>query len=122
MTAENNITGPPSPPEPRLSVVNSSVLIVDWFTPFSWENHSVTHYDIIMNNSNKNEIQSWTTNKTEFQYSRRSEDDCDLLMFDITASSDIGESVAGRVSGGFPIGNSMYWFVLASLSLHGKCI
>ena len=104
------VLGPPSKPEPQLTVVNISSLKVEWFTPYSWVNHSVIQYDMTLENSSAstNKVQTWTSNHTEFYITapvtEGQRNSCDLLVINVTASSDIGQSQVGSVSGGFPIG------------------
>ncbi len=97
-------TGPPSPPEPVITAVNSTLLHVSWPPPFTWTNHSITHYNITltnMANSNEDTTLHLHSNETSFPWSGAG--GCDLLVVNVTASSDIGEGQVGQVIGGFPI-------------------
>ena len=103
--------GPPSPPEPSLTVIDPATLKLDWDPPFTWENHSIIGYQIAMYNKSEplgEKLPKLSTNVTTFNYSWPHQDEllgtmCDTLMFFVTAISDIGESAMGNVSGGFPI-------------------
>ncbi len=97
-------TGPPSPPEPVITAVNSTLLHVSWPPPFTWPNHSITHYNITLTNtanSNEDTMLHLHSNETSFPWSGAG--GCDLLVVNVTASSDIGEGQVGQVIGGFPI-------------------
>ena len=103
--------GPPSPPEPSLTVIDPMTFKIDWDPPFTWENHSIIGYQIAMYNKSEPllaELPKFSTNVTTFNYSWPHQDEllgtrCDTLIFSVTAISDIGESVKGNVSDGFPI-------------------
>ena len=45
--------GPPSPPEPVITVVNSTLVHMSWPPPLTWTNHSITHYNITLTNTNE---------------------------------------------------------------------
>ncbi len=95
-------TGPPSPPEPVITAVNSTLLHVSWPPPFTWTNHSITHYNITLTNTNEGTSFRWRSNETSFPWSGVG--GCDVLVVNVTASSDIGEGDVGQVIiGGFPI-------------------
>ena len=95
------LTGPPSPPEPMITAVNSTLLHVSWPPPFTWTNHSITHYNITLTNTNEDTTLYWHSNETSFPLSGAG--GCDVLVVNVTASSDIGEGQVGQVTGGFPI-------------------
>jgi hypothetical protein len=104
----NNIVGPPLSPIPNLKVFSSSQLELEWDIPYSNEDYPIQHFDIhVLNTSSGHEfvdriIQNRYVYNTE---GGNPATQCDLLMFSVTAVSELGQSVPGIVSGGFPIGN-----------------
>ena len=102
-----NIIGTPLPPNPNLKVLSSSQFEVQWDVPYSNENYPIQHYNIrIVNTSSGQELfDSVIENRYVYNTEHsNAEMRCDLLIFSVTAVNELGQSVPGNVSGGFPIG------------------
>ena len=87
-------------------MLNSSQLEVQWDVPYSNENYPIQHYNIrILNTSSGQEIfDSVVENRYVYNIENgNAEMRCDLLIFSVTAVNELGQSVPGNVSGGFPI-------------------
>ena len=104
--------GPPLPPAPRLVILCPSKLRVEWNIPYSNENFAVENYTIqivnassgvliekVMEMSNTSHILVLDGGGQAFS--------CHLLMVNVSAVSEVGESMPGIVSGGFPIGKNL---------------
>ena len=97
-------SGPPTPPEPTLTAVND-ILKFSWAPAWSWSNHPVTLYTVTLTNTTDGTAYTNKTNETVWYFTREegTEPRCDVIMVNVTATSDIGEGEAGQVVGGFPI-------------------
>ena len=99
--------GSPLPPHPNLKVLSPSQLELQWDIPFSHESNPVEHYNIQFLNTSSG--RKFEYNITQNRYVYTTEDGnaamkCQWFMFSVTAVSALGQSMPGRVSGGFPIG------------------
>ena len=102
-----HIIGTPLPPNPNLKVLSSSQFEVQWDVPYSNEDYPIQHYNIqIINTSSGQELlDSVVENRYVYNAENgNTETQCDLLIFSVTAVNELGQSVPGNVSGGFPIG------------------
>ena len=95
-------------PNPKLKVLSSSQLELRWDIPYTHEPYPVERYDIqILNTSSGHKVLDSVT-QNRYVYLRAGEGTtqtkCDLLMFSVSAINELGQSVPGNVSGGFPIG------------------
>ena len=116
-------TGPPLAPHPNFTIVNSTTVIVHWDKPFTWQQFDIQNYTVKVRNSTTGEVTaetitfgdnrtntaySWPLNSTIIGYMMTNNGSiayiCHEVQFNVTASNAIGESSAGQVSGGFPIG------------------
>lgn len=101
--------GPPLPPAPVLVTLCPSQLEIQWEIPYSPENFTVESYNIKVVNETSREVavSVMKQNETSHRLVLDGVDQvmtCDLLTISVTAVSVVGESEAGVVIGGFPIG------------------
>ena len=99
------------PPSPNLKVLSSSQLELQWEIPYSHESYPVQRYDIQIFNASSGH--KFDNSVTQNKYVYNSVDgntatQCDLLIFTITAVSELGKSAPAEVSGGFPIGKHCF--------------
>ena len=57
-------TGPPSPPEPQLLVLNATAIQIFWLPPFSWAVYPIVNYTVQIHNRVTGEIINSTINAT----------------------------------------------------------
>ena len=57
-------TGPPSPPEPQLLVLNATTIQLSWLPPFSWEDYPIVNYTVQVHNRITGEVINSTVNVT----------------------------------------------------------
>ena len=111
-------TGPPSPPDPQLHILNATILQLSWLPPFTWEDYPIVNYTIQIHNRDTGEVMNRTidvTSTSMFVMSPVTFNDstphgevvqrCEELVFTVYATSNIGQSEPGEINGGFPIGN-----------------
>ena len=98
-------SGPPTPPKPVLTAVNNT-LNISWAPAWSWADYPVTHYTVTLTNTTDGTVYTNHTNETVWYFTREegAGPRCDVMVVKVTATSDIGEGVAGQTEGGFPIG------------------
>ena len=123
MTVISNVDmvfGPIQSPLPSRARDNScqqTLLHMNWPPPFTWTNHSITHYNITLTNTNEGASLRRHSNETSFLLSGA--EGCDVLVVNVTASSDIREGQVGQVIGGFPIREwSVYIPTIKAVSLN----
>ncbi len=87
-------TGPPSPPEPVITAVNSTLLHVSWPPPFTWTNHSITHYNITLTNTNEGTSFRWHSNEMSFPWSGVG--GCDVLVVNVTLVAISGRDMSDK--------------------------
>ena len=106
-------TGPPSPPDPQLHILNTTTLQLSWLPPFTWEDYPIVNYTIQIHNRATRDVMNRIMNATAmspvtFNYSTPHGEvvqRCEELVFTVYASSNIGQSEPGEINGGFPIGD-----------------
>ena len=108
-------TGPPSPPDPQLHMLNTTTLQLSWLPPFTWVDYTIVNYTIQIHNRATREVMNRIINvistamsPVTFNYSTPHGEvlqRCEELEFTVYATSNIGQSEPGDVNGGFPIGN-----------------
>lgn len=94
-----------------MTLVGQGTIRLDWSPPFTWEGHPIIGYHVTSVNTSEplgGTISTWSSNDTSFNHSWPHGDEllgsrCDVLVFSVTASSDIGESSKRNISSGFPI-------------------
>ena len=57
-------TGPPSPPEPQLLVLNATAIQISWLPPFSWAVYPIVNYTVQIHNRVTGETINSTINAT----------------------------------------------------------
>ena len=57
-------TGPPSPPEPQLLVLNATAIQIFWLPPFSWADYPIVNYTVQVHNRITGEVINSTINAT----------------------------------------------------------
>ena len=110
--------GPPSPPEPQLHVFSATAIELSWLPPFSWVDYPIVNYTVKVHSIATGEV----TNSTV--YAKSTEmlsstvtfihtsphggvvQDCEQLVFSVSAANNIGWSSQAVVTGGFPIGKT----------------
>ena len=106
-------TGPPSPPDPQLHMLDTATIELFWQPPFTWEDYSIVNYSIQVRNRTTGEAMmiltiNTTSTSITFNFSTLHGEVmqiCEELAFTVNAASNIGQSEPGVVYGGFPIGN-----------------
>ena len=63
-TISHTHTGPPSPPEPQLLVLNATAIQISWLPPFSWAVYPIVNYTVQVHNRVTGEIINSTINAT----------------------------------------------------------
>ena len=111
-------TGPPSPPEPQLHVLSATAIQISWLPPFSWEEYPIVNYTVQVRNRISGEITNLTVNVRSTETLSRTVtfiyttphggvvQDCEELVFSVSAANNIGWSSPAVVTGGFPIGKT----------------
>ena len=112
-------TGPPLPPDPHLYMFSATTIQLSWLPPFSWREYPIVNYTVQVHNRATGEMINSTVNaiSTEmlsttalvtFIYNTPHGgvvQNCEELVFSVSAASIIGWSSPAVVTGGFPIGN-----------------
>ena len=88
---------------PVLRGVNSSLLIIEWETPFTWPYTSIHHYIVSVNNTMEDWNQTITTNSLEIRASG-GQVQCTAYAFTVLGNNQLADGPPGTVIGGFPIG------------------
>ena len=99
--------GPPLPPEPVLTFNKSSKLIIQWNTPYSHPKYPVESYNIQIMNKSSGDVLENLLDFVETSYVHTFEDVmqfCQIITVNVTAISDVGQSIPASVTAGFPIG------------------
>ena len=112
-------TGPPPPPDPHLYMFSATAIQLSWLPPFSWEDHPIVNYSVQVHNKATGEMMNSTVNATSTEMHLTTApvtfiyntlyggvvQNCEELVFSVSAASNIGWSSPAVVTGGFPIGN-----------------
>ena len=109
MSCMQMLTGPPLSPHPQLHVRTITELVVSWNEPFTWDPFPIIDYNVTVYNTSEVEYESLVVTEIVTEYSKVLTLDhmattCSLLRFEITARNEIGTSMKGTISGGFPVG------------------
>ena len=110
-------TGPPPPPEPQLHVLSATAIQISWLPPFSWADYPIVNYTVQIHNRATGEVINSTVYATSEMLSRtvtfihttphgRVMQNCEELVFSISAANSIGWSKPAVVTGVFPIGKT----------------
>ena len=123
-------TGPLSPPDPQLHMLNATTLQLSWLPPFTWVDYPIVNYSIQVYNRVTEDVMNRTINVTSpwlvavspvtFNISIPHGEvvqRCEELVFAVIATNNIGQSEPGVVNGGFPIGNALQSFSLLGVWL-----
>ena len=111
--------GPPLPPDPRLYMFSATTIQLSWLPPFSWAEYPIVNYSVQVYNEATREVMNSTLNATStemfsmtapvtFVYRTPHKgvmQNCEQLVFSVSAASSVGLSSPAVVTGGFPIGN-----------------
>ena len=113
-------SGPPTPPEPTLTVVNDT-LKFSWAPAWSWDSHPVTHYTVTLTNNTDGSVYTNQSNETAWYFTREegAGPRCDVMVVNVTATNDIGDGEAGQLIGGFPIRK---WFIFITCQILCKIV
>ena len=116
-------SGPPTPPEPTLTVVNDT-LKFSWAPAWSWDSHPVTHYTVTLTNTTDGRVYTNQTNETAWYFTREegAGPRCDVMVVNVTSTNDIGEGEAGQLIGGFPIRKWFIFIICQILCIKGNII
>ena len=110
-------TGPPPPPEPQLHVLSATAIQISWLPPFTWADYPIVNYTVQIHNRATGEVINSTVYAISEMFSRtvtfihntphgRVVQNCEELVFSVSAASNIGWSKPAVVTGGFPIGKT----------------
>ena len=127
---------PPPLPKPQLLVLSATIIQLSWLPPFAWAEYPIVNYTVQVYNRATGEVMNSFINATSevlsttapmtFTYNTpRGEvmQNCEELVFIVSAASTIGWGSPAIVTGGFPIGTvCVYTLVLFSfpVSMHAK--
>ena len=117
--------GPPLPPDPHLYMFSATTIQLSWLPPFSWEDYPIVNYSVQVYNRATGEVINSTVNATSTEMHSTTApvtfiyniphggvvQNCEVLVFSVSAASNVGWSSPAVVTGGFPIGD-----------LHTHCI
>lgn len=123
------IAGPPLAPNVSFVIINATAVQVSWERPFSMKQFDIHNYTVRIRNSTNGKVseeviladndQTYSQPSPVISYIMNNNGDiphdCHELQFNVTASNAVGESNEGYVSGGFPIGESVYYTITCKL-------
>ena len=108
---------PPPSPKPHLLVLNATTIELSWLPPFSWEEYPIVNYRVQVHNRATGEVMNLFINATSemlsttapvtFTYNTPQGEvmqNCEELVFIVSAASTIGWGSPAVITGGFPIG------------------
>ena len=112
-------TGSPLPPDPHQYMLSATTIQLSWLPPFSWEDYPIVNYGVQVHNRANGEVMNSTVNATSTEMHLTTApvtfiyntphggvaQNCEELVFSVSAASNIGWSSPAVVTGGFPIGN-----------------
>ena len=100
-------TGPPSNPQPRTKVINSTELELSWDEPFAQPGFGTSNYTIrVLNFSSGAVVGVYSVHANRFSFAGAGSVGCSLLRFYVSAVNQIGASGEGYIQSGYPVGNS----------------
>ena len=104
--------GPPPPPNPVLVIQDT--LIIRWDPVFSWPEYPVTGYRVMLLRSNGQKLLDQRLNSTSISISLQQAslfgvflEECEELVFSVSATNDLGEGEQGSITGGLPKANGL---------------
>ena len=91
---------------PVLTMINTSLMVLEWEAPFTWPHTSIHHYTISANTSQVdwNRI-DYVGNSLQIKASETLAE-CTVYAFTVIANNELADGVPGTVTGGFPVGMS----------------
>ena len=108
--------GPPLPPEPHLYMFSATTIQLSWLPPFSWAEYPIVNCSVQVYNRATGEVTNSFINATSEMFStaapvtfihntphRGVVQNCEELVFIVSAASIIGWGSPAIVTGGFPI-------------------
>ena len=103
--AENILPlGGPDAPVPVLTIVNTSLLMLQWEEPFTY--YGIQHYTISANNSQEDWNRAGYADTTLLIRAPEELAECAVYTFTVVATNKLADGLPGVVTGGFPIGMS----------------
>ena len=104
------LLGPPPSPVPLLEFIAHNSVRVKWDPVFTWQDYPIIGYNVTVKDSARQILIIRQTLSKEAIISldellNLGMENCEELVFTVTASNSLGHSQPGDVSGGFP--NSM---------------
>ena len=111
--------GPPLPPDPHLYMFSATTIQLSWLPPFSSAEYPIVNYTVQVHNRATGDAMNSTINATSTEMFSmttpvtfihnmahgRVMQNCEELVFIVSAANNIGWSSPAVVTGGFPIGN-----------------
>ena len=101
-------SGSPLSPHPQLHEISSTELEVSWDEPFTWDSFPILWYDITVYNTSEppgSQPHAYNlTTRSKHMTINAEMTSCSVLRFEVSASNEIGMSMIGITSGGFPVG------------------
>ena len=117
-TCTHAVPQPPPSPKPHLLVLNATTIQLSWLPPFSWTEYPIVNYSVQVYNRATGEMMNSFINATSevlsttapvtFNYGvpqGRAMQNCEELVFIVSAANIIGWGSPAVVTGGFPIGS-----------------
>ena len=108
---------PPPSPKPHLLVLNATTIQLSWLPPFSWAEYPIVNYSVQVYNGATGEVINLFINATSEMVSTTAPvtfnydtpqggvmQNCEELVFIVSAASTIGWGSPAIVTGGIPIG------------------
>ncbi len=104
--------GPPPPPNPVLVIQDT--LIIRWDPVFSWPEYPVIGYRVTLLRSNGQQLLGQTVISTSINITLQQAslfgaflDECEELVFSVSAINELGEGEQGSITGGLPKANGL---------------
>ena len=107
------ILGPPLPPNVSLDLISWNSMRLSWTAPYTAEDFPINKYIIYKTNSStgqRSRTEVDPTDGTESLIIVDTPNNCHSLSFEVFAQSSVGNSSAGLISGGFPVGRHTHSF------------
>lgn len=97
--------GGPAAPVPTLRLINSTLLVLEWDSPFTWPYTTIQHYSVFVNSTSE----SWNLTSTndrllEIRANGAELEECTVYSFMVRANNGLADGQLGTVIGGFPVG------------------
>ncbi len=104
--------GPPPPPNPMLVI--QDIFIIRWDPVFSWSEYPVTGYRVTLLRSNGQQLLDQTGSSTSINITLQQAslfgallEECEELVFSVSAINELGEGEQGSITGGLPKANGL---------------